>query len=81
MSSVAESYDANLTFINISDGGIPETVTTKRFMADGTIITTTKKDGKIVEQSKKKPHLIPVTDGLTGKVKMEPFQSIFDLMG
>ena len=59
----------------------PEIITTKRFMPDGTIITTTKKEGKIVEQHKKKPHLVPVPDALTGKVKLEPFQSIFELMG
>ena len=41
---------------------------------------TAKKDGKIVEQHKKNPHLVPVPDGLTGEVKLEPFQSIFELM-
>ncbi len=74
------SYDMNSVLFNMPQMGTAETITTKRFMPDGTVITTTKKDGKIVEQSKKKPHLVPVTDGLTGEVKLEPYQSIFELI-
>lgn len=39
---------------------LPETV--KRVMGDGTILVTTTKDGKIVEQYRKKPRLVPVAD-------------------
>lgn len=74
------SYDMNSVLLRMPQMGSAETITTKRFMPDGTVITTTKKDGKIVEQSKKKPHLVPVTDGLTGEVKLEPYQSIFELI-
>ena len=80
MSAALSSYDANSVFLGRHPMGVAETITTKRFMPDGTIIVTTKKDGKIVEQNKKKPHLVPVPDGLTGKIKMEPFQSVFELM-
>ena len=55
----------------------PVLVTTKKIMPDGTILITTKKDGKIVEQTKKKPHMLPVYDHVSGEVKMEPFQSVF----
>lgn len=55
----------------------PILVTTKKFMPDGTILVITKKDGKIVEETKKKPHMLPIYDHVTGEVKMEPFQSIF----
>lgn len=74
------SYDMNSVLLKMPQMGTAEMITTKRFMPDGTVITTIKKDGKIVEQSKKKPHLVPVTDGLTGEVKLEPYQSIFELI-
>ena len=80
MNSATASDDMNSVLMNASGASKPEIITTKRFMPDGTILITTKKDGKIVEQHKKKPHLVPVPDGLTGEVKLEPFQSIFELM-
>lgn len=59
----------------------PIVVTNKKYMPDGSIITTTREDGKIVEEIRKKPHMISVRDPLTNKVKMEPFISVFeDLM-
>ena len=44
------------------NGGIESTRTIKRFMPDGSIMITTIKDGEIVEQHKKKPHLVAVAD-------------------
>ena len=78
--AAASSYDMNSVFLDTSDTSMAESITTKRFMPDGTLIVTTKNDGKIVEQSKKKPHLVPVPDALTGEVKLEPFQIVFELM-
>ena len=72
--------DMHSALLEMSSQSMPQLITTKRFMPDGTIIITTKKDGKIVEQIKKKPHLVPTPDPLTGEVKLEPFQSIFELM-
>ena len=80
MRSATSSDDMDSVLMNATGAFKPEIITTKRFMPDGTIIITTKKDGRIVEQHKKKPHLVPVPDGLTGEVKLEPFQSIFELM-
>ena len=57
------------------------TVTTKRILPDGSIYITTKKDGRIVERTTKKPHLVPVLDAtVEGGVKMEPMQNLFDLL-
>ena len=56
-------------------------VTTKKILPDGSIYITTKKDGKIVERTTKKPHLVPVLDATAeGGVKMEPMQDIFALL-
>ena len=56
----------------------PVVVTTKKFMPDGSILITTREDGKVVEQYKKKPHMISVRDPFSGEIKSEPFVSIFD---
>ena len=71
-----------------SMGGTKETL--KRFLPDGTILVTTTEDGKIVEQFKKKPHLVPVADPSAPKpeeggtaseqVKWVPHYSIMDLL-
>lgn len=49
-----------------SDGGswsnIPNVETIKRFLPDGSIMLTTYKDGRIVEQVKQKPHMTVVPD-------------------
>lgn len=56
-------------------------VTTKKILPDGSIYITTKKGGKIVERTTKKPHLVPVPDVTAeGGVKMEPMQNLFDLL-
>ena len=56
-------------------------VTTKKILPDGSIYITTKKDGRIVERTTKKPHLVPVLDATAeGGVKMEPMQNLFDLL-
>ena len=56
-------------------------VTTKKILPDGSIYITTKKNGKIVERTTKKPHLVPVLDATAeGGVKMEPMQNLFDLL-
>ncbi len=61
--------------------------TIKRFKPDGTIMLTTYEDGKITEQIKIKPHLVPVPDydaPLTpeGKidVKYVPHFNLMDLL-
>ena len=79
-SSVQASYDKNSVFLGGSSKTSPILVTSKKLMPDGTILVTTKKDGKIVEQHKKKPHMIPVHDPTTQKVEMEPVQNIFEML-
>ena len=80
--SIMQSYDANSVFANplLSKSNNAEVITTKKFMPDGSIVITTKKDGKVIEETKKKPHLIPVHDPLSQRVKMEPFHSVFELI-
>ena len=56
----------------------PIIVKTRKFMPDGSILITTREDGKVVEQIKKKPHMISVRDPITGKINSEPFVSLFD---
>ena len=56
----------------------PIVVKTKKFLPDGSILITTREDGKIVEQIKKKPHMISVRDPISGKINSEPFVSLFD---
>ena len=76
-----------------SDGqhtALESTETVKRFLPDGTILVTTSKDGEIVEQYKKKPHLVPVPDesapkpeegsGVSEKVKWIPHYNIMELL-
>ena len=56
-------------------------VTTKKFMPDGSIVITTRKDGKVVDRTTKKPHLVPVPDPTAeGGIRMEPMQNIFELL-
>ncbi len=60
---------------------IPTIVKTKRFMPDGSIVITTKKDGKVVDRTTKKPHLVPVPDPTAeGGVRMEPQLDIFEML-
>ena len=54
-------------------------VTIKKFIPDGAIAITTKKDGKIVEKTKKNLHLVPVTPTTESSVRTEPMQDIFAL--
>lgn len=73
---------------NISTQGTKETV--KRFMPDGSIMVTTTENGKVVEQFKKKPNLVPMPnpsapkpeDGGTEsqQVKWVPHYSVMDLL-
>lgn len=56
-------------------------VETKKFMPDGTIVITTKENGKVVGRTTKKPHLVPVLDSTAeGGVRLEPMQNIFEGM-
>ena len=56
-------------------------VKTKKFMPDGSIVITTKKDGKVVDRTTKKPHLVPVPDPTAeGGVRMEPQLDIFEML-
>ena len=56
-------------------------VTTKKFLPDGSVYITMKREGKIVERTTRKPHLIPVADSTTESgVTLEPIQDIFDGM-
>lgn len=60
---------------------IPTIVKTRRFMPDGSIVVTTRKDGKVVDRTTKKPRLVPVPDPTAeGGVRMEPRQDIFALL-
>ena len=60
---------------------IPAIVKTRRFMPDGSIVITTKKDGKVVDRTTKKPHLVPVPDPTAeGGVRMEPQLDIFEML-
>ena len=78
--SALQSYDANSSFISerLNQPQPPVIVVTKRFMPDGSVEITTKKDGQVVDRTKKKPHMTSVKDPLTGKTKLEPFISVFD---
>ena len=78
--SALNSYDANSVFIDgiLNQPQMPIVVVTKRFMPDGSVEITTKKDGQVVDRTKKKPHMVSVRDPLTGKAEMKPFISIFD---
>ena len=78
MKSMMTAYDANSVFANNTDNLPDGLVTTKRYLPDGSVEIVTKKGGKIVERNIKKPHMVPVHDPLSDKVKMEPFISIFD---
>lgn len=60
---------------------IPTIVKTRRFMPDGSIVITTKKDGKVVDRTTKKPHLVPVPDPTAESgVRMEPQLDIFEML-
>ena len=70
-----------------SSNSIPVVETIKRFKPDGTIMITTYEDGKISDQTRIKPHLVPMPDfsaPLTpeGKldVKYVPHFSLMDLL-
>ena len=76
-----------------SDGesSSPEvTETLQHFLPDGTILVTTTKDGEVVEQFRKKPHLVPVENPSAPKpeeggthseqVKWIPHYSVMDLL-
>ena len=73
---------------NISTQGTKETL--KRFMPDGTILVTTTENGKVVEQFKKKPNMVPMPnpsapkpeDGGTAsqQIKWMPHYSVMDLL-
>ena len=63
----------------------PETI--RRVMGDGTILVMTTENGKIVDQYRKKPRLVPVSNAAappdaptSEKVKMEPAQNLLDLL-
>lgn len=65
---------------------LPETV--MRLMGDGSILVTTTKAGRIVEQYRKKPRLVPVPDPAapedalpSQRVKWEPKLRLLDLLG
>ena len=56
-------------------------VTAKKFLPDGLVYITMKREDKIVERTTRKPHLIPLADSTTeGGVTLEPIQDIFDGM-
>ena len=78
--SALNSYDANSVFIDgiLNQPQAPIVVVTKRFMPDGSVEITTKKDGQVVDRTRKKPHMVSVRDPLTGKAEMKPFISVFD---
>ena len=78
--SALNSYDANSVFIDgiLNQPQMPIVVVTKRFMPDGSVEITTKKDGQVVDRTKKKPHMVSVRDPFTGKAEMKPFISVFD---
>lgn len=78
MKSVLNSYDVHSVFAELNQPQPPVIVTTKKFLPDGSVEITTKKDGQIVERSRKKPHMVSVKDPLSGKMKMEPFISVFE---
>ena len=60
---------------------ISNIVKTKKIMPDGSIVITTKKDGKVVDRTTKKPHLVPVPDPTAeGGVRMEPQLDIFEML-
>ena len=63
----------------------PETI--RRVMGDGTILVMTTENGKIVDQYRKKPRLVPVSNAAappdaptSEKVKMEPAQNLLDFL-
>ena len=63
----------------------PETI--RRVMGDGTILVMTTENGKIVEQYRQKPRLVPVPDvtappdaPTSEKIKMEPAQNLLDML-
>ena len=63
----------------------PETI--RRVMGDGTILVMTTENGKIVEQHRQKPRLVPVPDvtappdaPTSEKIKMEPAQNLLDML-
>ena len=78
--SALNSYDANSVFIDglLNQPQMPTVVVTKRFMPDGSVEITTKKDGQVVDRTRKKPHMVSVRDPFTGKAEMKPFISVFD---
>ena len=78
MKSMMTAYDANSVFANNAANLPDPLITTKRYLPDGSVEIVTKKGGKIVERNIKKPHMVPVHDPLSDKVKLEPFISIFD---
>lgn len=60
---------------------ISNIVKTKKIMPDGSIVITTRKDGKVVDRTTKKPHLVPVPDPTAeGGVRMEPQLNIFEML-
>ena len=60
---------------------IPSLVKTRKFMPDGSIVITTRKDGKVVDRTTKKPHLVPVSDPTAeGGVRMEAQLDIFEML-
>ena len=80
MKAVLNSYDANSVFASgiLNQSQPPVFVTTKKFLPDGSVEITTRKDGQVVDRSRKKPHMVSVRDPITNKIKQEPFISIFD---
>ncbi|MBR3722655.1 MAG: hypothetical protein IKN12_07785, partial [Selenomonadaceae bacterium] len=55
-------------------------VTTRKLMPDGTILVTTKRDGEVISEFKKRPHMVSKVDPNTGKIELKPFISIFDML-
>ncbi|MBO6179806.1 MAG: hypothetical protein J6O04_11560 [Selenomonadaceae bacterium] len=55
-------------------------VTTRKLMPDGTILITTKRDGEVISEFKKRPHMVSKVDPNTGKIELKPFISIFDML-
>ena len=78
--SALNSYDANSVFIDgiLNQPQTPIVVVTKKFLPDGSVEITTKKDGQVVDRTRKKPHMVSIRNPLTGKAEMKPFISVFD---
>ncbi len=71
----------------ITSSSAEATETVRRVMGDGTILVTTTKDGKIVEQYRKKPQMVLAPDPTapadalpSEKYRMQPRQNPLDML-